>query len=189
MDMYDSSDEEQPERTIEVSDGEGEGDNSPNTLELGKSIAKYIVQAYSLGIVAKKSDLVKNFMKGQRNKDVWLMARNRAKFLIKDTFGYVLHEVHSDKDDLLFLVAPETGGSELDDDEKMQKVFLFIVLGYLMLKGPPVAETQVVEFLRKLGIASEDSLFGNVQENLNRLVSQYYLKKIKDDKTTTGEKL
>lgn len=150
-------------------------------------VAKHLMHAYSLGIVTKKNELLK-ICGGQRKN--WGVIRQRAETLIRRVFGFVLKEVPNDKDNLIFLVEPEVIGNSdhIDEDIRMQKVFLFIVLGFLTLKGPPVTEGQIMEFLRKLGIDSGETCFGNVNDLLTtKLTSQYYLKRTKEDNAGTGE--
>lgn len=123
----------------------------------------------------------------------WQYFKDKAEELIGHTFGYKILEVVNEKDLLILLVDDETiGGSVdfLDEDKRMQQIFLFLLLGFLTLKGPPVPEGQVMEFLRKLGMNIEtgDSPFGNVKDLLtNKLPAQYYLKRIKDTHTGSGE--
>lgn len=158
-----------------------------NTPSPYSQVAKHLMHAYSLGIVLKKNELLK-ICGGQRKN--WNVIRQRAATLIKHVFGFVLKEVPNDKDNLIFIVEPEVIGNSdhIDEDLRMQKIFLFIVLGFLTLKGPPVTEGQIMDFLRKLGIDSGETCFGSVNDLLTtKLTSQYYLKRIKEDNAGTGE--
>lgn len=159
--------------------------------ELGEKVASYLIHAHSLGMIPRKNDVIRNCFAGK--KKLYDACKRQAQILIKDTFGYDIQEVQTDKEDLVFLVEPTIEGSVpaefIDDDEKMQKVLLFIILGYVTLKGDPVGETQLTEFLRKLHIDGMDPCFGDVQDQIARLTSQHYLRRIKDDRTSCGEVL
>lgn len=159
--------------------------------ELGQTAATYIVHAHSLGMIIKRNDVIRNCFGGK--KKAWDECKEQAALQIKAAFGYDLEEVQTDKEDLVFLVEPTVEGAVpvefIDEEEKLQKVLLFIILGYVTLKGDPVSETQLTEFLRKLHIDGQHPCFGDIPEQINRLTSQYYLKKIKDDRASSGEVL
>lgn len=156
--------------------------------QLGERVAKQLIHAHSLGMVSKKNDLIPE--RSQRKH--WAMVKQRAQVLIRQAFGFALGEIAYDKDVLVFVVDRETLSSSdyIDDECRFQKIFLFVVLGYLTLKGPPVAEGQILEFLRKLGIdTSGESSFGDALSLLSqKLPAQYYLKRTKEvDHSGSGE--
>lgn len=184
----DSSAEE--DSSFQASQEEEEEDEREevNLIEIGDRVAKHLMQAFSLGIVCKKSELLRLC---ERQRKYWPQIKLRAEQLIKHVFGYKLREVPNDKETLVFVVEAETiGGAadHIDEDIRLQKIFLFIVLGFLTLKGPPVTEGQIMDFLRKLGIDSGETCFGSVNDLLTtKLTSQYYLKRTKEDNSGTGE--
>lgn len=161
-------------------------DEAEVVRELGEQVAKQLIHAYSLKIISKKNDLVE---RGQRKH--WNQIKQRAEQLIRYTFGYDTVEMATETDVMVFLVDRQTLSSNdhLDDESKKMQIFLFLVLGYITLKGPPVTESAVLGFLNKLGIISSESAFGDPKELLTKeLPAKFYLTKIKEDNTTTGEK-
>lgn len=161
-------------------------DEAEVVRELGEQVAKQLIHAYSLKIISKKNDLVE---RGQRKH--WNQIKQRAEQLIRYTFGYDTVEMATETDVMVFLVDRQTlsCNDHLDDESKKMQIFLFLVLGYITLKGPPVTESAVLGFLNKLGIISSESAFGDPKELLTKeLPAKFYLTKIKEDNTTTGEK-
>lgn len=164
-----------------------ERDEAALVSMLGERVAKQLIQAHSLGMVSKKNDLITE----RPHRKHWAMVKHRAQLLIREAFGFALVELAYDKDVLVFVVDRETLTSSeyIDDECRFEKIFLFVVLGYLTLKGPPVAEGQILEFLRKLGIESGETSFGNALNLLSqKLPAQYYLKRTKEvDHAGSGE--
>lgn len=186
MEELEFGDYSQESEAVAVSSDEEDG---PSGQELALATARFIIHAHSLGIVVKKSDVVKHCLKGRRT--FWDPCKQRAKQLIQRTFGYSVQFVQVEKDEFVFLVEESTANRVpaefLDDDQKLQKIFLFVVLGFLTLKGPPVTDFLLAEFLKKLHIEGETAVFGDSAELLNQLTNQQYLKRIKDDKVKPGE--
>lgn len=187
MEISDSSTEEEYSQEEYSQEVEEAADESELVRQMGEQVAKQLIQSYSLGMLCKKSELI------GRQRSIWPAVKIRAQHLIKQAFGYTVMEVTSDKDVMVFVVDTEplnSGTDHLEDDVKFQKIALFLVLGYLMLKGPPVAEGQLLEFLRKMGIEGGDPSFGNVHELLTvKLPAQMYLKRTKevDQASDSGE--
>lgn len=204
----DSSDPE----TVQTA-SEDEEEEAEDIQELGQKVANYLFDSHSLGIVVKKvksektqklsvsqlliamfidlqGDLIKNCLERNQRK-YYNHVLDRARSLIRSTFGYDVKEGQHNQDHLLFLVDTQAvDGNSIDDSQlKRRQTLLFLILGYITMKTPPVPEASVINFLEKLEISMiDDPDFGNVKDLLTKeFPHQYYLKPTKQLNQATGE--
>lgn len=179
-----SSDPESP-----PSSSEEEEEEQENLEELGQKVANYLIDAHSMKITVKKSEIIKNCL--DKDRKLYTAVLDKAKGLIKNTFGFDVKEGQHSQETLLFLIDPAGLDATLIDDLQFKRrhTLLFLILGYITMKTPPVPETSIINFLEKLGIQTiDDPVFGNVQDQLSKAyLSNYYLKQSKNVDQASGE--
>ncbi|XP_055387058.1 melanoma-associated antigen D2 [Condylostylus longicornis] len=165
---------------------------SPYTMnEYIKNVVKLILNNSTAKLPIKKSDIITNAVGG--NTKFFNDAVNGAKEILLDVYGIKLHEVPESKSTKSYITTStlESSVLELTEKQKPELTLLFLVLSYIFMKGEPVNEEVVIEYLKKLKIPMEepnDSFPFVVKKLLTEtFVKQLYLKRTKVQPISASE--
>uniref|UniRef100_A0AAG5D9M2 MAGE domain-containing protein n=1 Tax=Anopheles atroparvus TaxID=41427 RepID=A0AAG5D9M2_ANOAO len=139
---------------------------------LNLSINKAIIKRSDITAIALKSD-----------SRLFNRVIAEATEILRDVYGYELIDAENKNQKSMILCSLLETGSLLELNESYRKKYtlLFIVLGYIFMKGGAIAEGLLWEFLHTVGIEEqgEHSYFGDVKGRYESFIKQAYILRTK----------
>lgn len=163
-----------------------EEDNLCDLREPRNNVLHYVLNNSCNKLPLKQSEIVARAVNG--NTVVFNQVLDGVKGALENTYGILLKTVPETKSGKQFICVSKfaaVSSLEYDELQRSHITLLFLVLSYIYMKGIPIAEESLEEFLKGLRIYFDrpHPFFGsNIKKLITEtFVKQLYLKKVKSD--------
>lgn len=165
-------------------------ENDHNVLENREhrnNVIHYILNNSSSKFPIKKNEMISSALNGKNA--LFNQIIEDVKTALEITYGVLLKPVPDTKSGKQYICVSKFAAvtlDEYDEDQRSEITLLFIVLSYIFMRGVPVSEEVLEEFLKGLHIFFDKchAFFGsNIKKLITEtFVKQLYLNKTKSDK-------
>ncbi|XP_055912703.1 melanoma-associated antigen D2 [Eupeodes corollae] len=171
-----------------------EDENLSDNREHRNNVIHYILNNSSSKIPIKHTEIVARALNGKPALLNQVMPA--VKEALENTYGILLKTVPETKSGKLYICVSKftaVSSNEYNETQRSQLTLLFLVLSYIFMRGIPVSQDFLEEFLKGLHIYFDKThpYFGSNIKKLitDTFVKQLYLKKTKSDKDAIENEL
>ncbi|XP_055844125.1 melanoma-associated antigen D2 [Episyrphus balteatus] len=169
-------------------------ENLSDNREHRNNVIHYILNNSSSKYPLKNSEIISRALNGKSS--LLSQVIGDVRDALENTYGILLKTVPDTKSGKLYICVSKFAAvtsNEFDELQRSQITLLFIVLSYIFMRGVPVSEEFLEEFLKGLHIYFDKShpFFGsNIKKLITEtFVKQLYLKKTKSEKDAVENEL